>query len=160
MTPRSNVSPPRVAVIDDDRDVLELFEELLTELGYAVKAYADAWPGIEQLIGAKPDLIIVDLRLAHEREQLTGGQVIHAARSSAELRDVPIIVCSAATDLLHDAWPELMKRGDIQQLEKPFDLLTFERVVETALGLRHGSLGSRRAGDDLAAGGSDEQVGD
>ena len=151
---------PRITVIDDDRDVLDLFEELLTELGYDVHVYADALPGIEQLIDSKPDLIIVDLTLAPEREQLTGAQVIHSARSSSELRDVPIIVCSAATDLLHETWPALMKRGDIQQLEKPFDLLTFERVVETALGLNHGTLDARSAGANLAMPDADDQVGD
>lgn len=146
----------RVTVIDDDRDVLELFHVLLVELGYEVLAYPDAMPGIDQLIDSKPDLIIVDLGLPPEREQLTGSQVIHSARSSTALRDVPIIVCSAAVDRLHEMWPDLMERGDIQQLQKPFDLLTFERVVETALQMKHGSLGFARSGEGLAVGDAQE----
>lgn len=149
---------PRVTVIDDDRDVLDLFRELLTELGYDVHAYEDAMPGIEQLVESKPDLIIVDLRLAPEREQLSGGQVIHSARSSPALRDVPIVVCSAANDDLRDAWPNLMQRGDIQQLQKPFDLLTFERVIETAMQMNHGTLDSRLAGEILARADGQEHV--
>lgn len=152
------MSRTRVTVIDDDRDLLDLFNELLTELGYDVHLYADAMPGIEQLIESRPDLIIVDLRLAPEREQLSGVQVIHSARSGTPLRDVPIIVCSAATDDLREAWPGLMERGDIQQLEKPFDLLTFERVVETALGMNHGTLETERPGQILAEADSEQQV--
>lgn len=144
------MSPIRVTVIDDDRDVLELFHDVLAEFGYEVDTFGDAMPGIEELIASKPDLIIVDLLLAPHREQLSGAQVIHSARSSAELRDVPIVVSSAATDDLRDAWPELMQRGDVQQLQKPFDLDTFQRVVETALGLSHGTVNVGAAGISLA----------
>ena len=154
------MSPTRVTVIDDDRDVLDLFRDVLGEFGYDVEVYADAMPGIEELIASKPDLILVDLRLAPEREQLTGVQVIHSARSSAELRDVPIIVCSAAIDDLRDAWPELMRRGDVQQLQKPFDLDTLQRVVETALGLSHGTVKTGFAGIRLAEDGRKEQTRD
>lgn len=145
------MNPTHVTVIDDDRDVLDLFVDLLGEYGFSVDTYSDALPGIDELIASRPNLIIVDLALAPEREQLTGAQVIHSARSSAELRDVPIIVSSAATHLLAQQWPELMARGDVQRLEKPFDLVTFERVVETALGMAHDGFGTDPAngGDDL-----------
>lgn len=154
------MSPTRVTVIDDDRDVLDLFHDVLGEFGYHVETFADAMPGIEELISSRPELIIVDLRLAPEREQLSGAQVIHSARSSAELRDIPIIVCSAATDALHDAWPTLMQRGDVQQLQKPFDLDTLQRVVETALGIGHGAVNTGAAGIRLAEHASEEQSGD
>lgn len=131
----------RVTVIDDDQDLLDLFVALLAEYHYAVTTFVDAMPGIEELIASKPDLIIVDLRLGGEHEQLSGSQIIHSARTSPELRDVPIIVSSAATDLLAKKWPGLMERGDVQRLEKPFDLDTFDRVVQTALGLSHGEMG-------------------
>ena len=48
---------------------------------------------------------------------------------------MPIVVCSADLTGLHAAWPEPMLRGDIHQLEKPFDSATFHRVVNTALRL-------------------------
>ena len=150
----------RVTVIDNDRDVLELFQDVLAEFGYEVETYGDAMPGIEDLIASKPDLIIVDLLLDPHREQLSGAQVIHSARSSAELRDVPVVVCSAATDDLRDAWPELMQRGDVQQLQKPFDLDTLQRVVETALGLNHGTVNRGAAGISLAGGESRQGMGD
>ena len=150
----------RVTVIDDDRDLLDLLRELLTEFGYQVQAYADAWPGIGELIASEPDLIIVDLRLAHQREQLSGLQVAHSARSSTELRDVPIIVCSAASSLeMHDVWPDLMDRGGIQWLQKPFDLLTFQRVVETAMEMNHGTAVPGEAGQILASAEAEQREG-
>ena len=152
------MSRTRVTVIDDDRDVLDLFRDLLAEFGFEVVTYADALPGIDQLIASEPDLIIVDLSLNPHREQLSGAQVIHSARSSPALQDVPVIVCSATPDLLEVAWPDFMERGDIQQLLKPFNLETFERVVETALGLGHGSMGpSPDRGDILADAGAEDE---
>lgn len=139
----------RVTVIDDDQDILDLFVELFAEYGYDVETYTDALPGIEQLTASRPDLMVLDLRLDPEREELTGGQIIHSARSGSALREVPIIVCTAATDMLQAEWPDLMTRGDIHQLAKPFDLATFERVLETALGQRHPDLGLGFAGDQI-----------
>ena len=126
----------RVTVIDDDRDVLDLFRDIFADQpnGWQVETFGDALPGIQQVIRSRPDLIIADLKLDPEREQLTGLQLIHAARSSVQLRNVPIVVCSADMPGLQTAWPELMLRGDIHQLEKPFDLPTLGRVLNTALG--------------------------
>ena len=124
----------RVTVIDDDADVLDLFREILEEDGFAVETVSEAMPGIERIVASRPDLLIVDLLLDPHREELTGLQLVHAARSSSELRSVPIIVCSADPPGLEAAWPELMDRGDIHQLSKPFNLATFERVLATALG--------------------------
>lgn len=141
------MSPTRVTVIDYDRDLLDLYREILVEFGCEVETYAGALPGIEKLTDSRPDLVIVDLELEPVREELTGLQVIHSARSGSALRDVPIVVCSTATDRLSTIWPEVMQRGDIHRLEKPFDLDTFRRVIETALGRRHGEAdapGARR----------------
>jgi CheY-like chemotaxis protein len=150
----------RVTVLDDDQDVLDLFRELFVDFGYEVETYADALPGIGELIASSPDLIVVDLRMAPEREELTGLQIVHSARSGTELRDVPIIVCSADPEGLAAAWPDLMKRGDIQQLAKPFDLETFERVVQTALGISHGDVdATRQIGNPSATTESDKRDG-
>ena len=124
----------RVTVIDDDQDVLDTFIELLEFYGFDAVAFNEPVARIEEIIRTSPDLILIDLRLDPHREQLTGLQTIHAARTSVQLRQVPIIVSSADPSALAQAWPELMERGDIHQLEKPFDLLTFERVIATALG--------------------------
>lgn len=140
----------RVTVIDPDRDVLDLYRDLLATFGYDVETYADALPGVEQLIASRPDLVILDVELDPEREELTGLQVVHSARSGTPLRDVPIIICTTATERMADALPDVMDRGDVHRLEKPFDLATFERVVQTALGVKHGAADAPGTGTILA----------
>ena len=138
----------RVSVIDDDADLIDLFQDMLAaEGGFEVLTYHDALPGIEDLIASRPDLIIVDLALAPEREQLSGGQVIHSARTSEALRDVPIVVVSTDTDAMRAAWPAFEARGDIHRLAKPFSLADFQRVLATALGRsQHGPVLARTGG--------------
>lgn len=140
----------RVTVIDPNRDVLDIYRELLEGFGYEVETHTDELPGMERLVASRPDLIIVDVELDPAREQLTGLQVVHSLRSGTELRDVPVIVCTTATERIAGALPELMDRGDIHRLEKPFDVDTFERVVQTALGLEHGMTDAPGSGSILA----------
>lgn len=75
----------------------------------------------------------MELRLDPHREELSGLQTIHAARSTEQLRDVPIIVCSADLGALARAWPDFMERGDIHRLEMPFDVDTLGSVISAAL---------------------------
>lgn len=140
----------RVTVIAPDRDVLDLYRDLLATLGYDVDTYTDALPGIEQLIASHPDLVMVDVELDPEREQLTGLQIVHSARSGTPLKDVPIIICTTATERIAAAMSDVMARGDVHRLEKPFDLSTFERVVQSALGVNHGAADAPDSGNVLA----------
>ena len=130
----------RITVIDDDNDTLDLFREIFTEYGYEIELHSGAMPGIRQLVSSRPELIVVDLQLDPHRQELTGLQLIHSVRSSRVLRDVPVIVCSADIRMLHDSWPELVQRGDIHMLEKPFDLATLDRLLELALGVAPPSM--------------------
>jgi CheY-like chemotaxis protein len=140
----------RVTVIDPNQDVLELYRDLLQSFGYEVETYSDALPGIEQLVESRPDLVIVDVELHPQREELTGLQVVHSARSGTALRDVPMIVCTTATERIAAALPEVMERGDVHRLEKPFDITTFQRVLETALGIAHDAPKPMGSGRPLA----------
>jgi DNA-binding response OmpR family regulator len=129
------VGDVRITIVDDDRDVLDLFRELFDYLdGFEVTTFTDVLPGIHEVIGSRPDLIVIDLELRPVREELSGLQVIHSARSSDELRDVPIIVSYTEQIAMDEAWTGFMERGDIHRLAKPFGLDVFTRVVNTALG--------------------------
>lgn len=140
----------RVTVIDPDEDVVDLYRDVLVVLGYEVETLTDALPGIERLVSSRPDLVILDVELDPQREQLTGLQVVHSARSGTMLKDVPFIVCTTATERIAAALPDVMERGDVHRLEKPFDLATLERVLQAALGLTHGSADAPGSGSILA----------
>lgn len=141
----------RVTVINAEAKVAELFRDMLSAMGFDVETYGQALPGVEELIASRPSLVIVNMDLGAKREQLTGLQIIHSARSSAQLRDIPVIVTTTDPTAAAAAWPDLMDRGDVHQLAMPFDVDTFVRVVETALGRKHGAMETPGGGSDLAA---------
>ena len=119
--------------------------ELLEARDFECVQYGSALPGLEELIASRPELIVIDVGLHPGREEQTGLQVIHAARSGSELRDVPIIVLVADMPSFEDAWGELRERGDVHRLNKPFNLDTFDRVVNTALGISQNEGGTNIA---------------
>ena len=126
--------PIRVTVLDDVAEMRDLFADVLGASGYEVLTYDSATADLHQLLASRPDLVIVQLALDPQREELSGLQTIHAARSAPELIDVPIIVCSSDIPGLAEAWPDFMDRGGIHQLELPFGLDALEQVVGEAVG--------------------------
>ena len=146
----------RVTVINAEAQVADLFRELLSSIGFDAETYADVLPGLDELISSRPALVIVNMDLEPTRDELSGLQVIHSARTSTQLRDIPIIVTTTNPADIAAAWPDLMERGDIHQLAMPFDLDTFLRVVETALGRVHGEV-TGRGGAILAEHPAEEQ---
>ena len=51
---------PRIMVIDDTPELLELFQDLLTDEGYEVVPFADGIQDIVEVERVRPDLIILD----------------------------------------------------------------------------------------------------
>ena len=140
MTPAGTGRPIRVTIVHENAAMRELLDDVLTGFGFEVQQFAEATADLSTLLASHPELILVELRLDPHREELSGLQVIHAARSTDQLRDVPIIVCSVDLEGLAAAWPDFMTRGDIHRLESPFDLDTLEQVIAGALRLRSSDL--------------------
>jgi DNA-binding response OmpR family regulator len=82
---------PRVLVVDDEPDVLELLDFKLSRQGFEVLRAAS---GLEALRRARcdgPEVIVLDLMLP----DLDGFSVCEILRAQPSTRDVPVIVFSA-----------------------------------------------------------------
>ncbi|MDO9018797.1 MAG: response regulator [Deltaproteobacteria bacterium] len=89
-----SVIAPRSLVlsIDDDPVVGELLRSLLTPAGYRVSTALGGAEGLAAARSEPPDLIIVDLMMP----DLSGFDVIDTLGRDARLRDVPVLVMTAA----------------------------------------------------------------
>ncbi len=58
--------PTRIMVVNDTQEILELFQDLLTEEGYEVVAYASGIPALDEDDQVQPDLIVLDHIVAGE----------------------------------------------------------------------------------------------
>ena len=121
----------RVAVINDDTVFLELMRDLLeNEADYEVlicKEWDDAYEFVKD---KQPDLIIQDIRIGGEEH---GWTILNLLTLDPKTRPIPMIVCSAAIQSLHEHQEWLSKYG-IRALPKPFDLDTLLAVVDEMIG--------------------------
>ena len=119
----------RIAVIDDDRTLLELAREAFAERAWETMTLSSADGCITRLAGEPPDLVILDLSLAGPD---TGWTVLRELRQEPATRTVPIIIWSGAADRLatHADW--LAAHG-IEVVAKPFELDSLFDLVEATL---------------------------
>ena len=121
--------PPRarVAVINDDTLFLDLMRDLLEQEENYEVLICKEWDNAYQFIrDQRPDLIIQDIRIGGEEH---GWTILNLLTLDPETRPIPIIVCSAAIQSLHEH-QEWLSRYGIHALPKPFDLDTLLNTVE------------------------------
>jgi len=77
-----------ILVIDDEPDMLQLLERILTSEGYRVIPAADGNYGLTLVRGTRPDLILLDIMMPG----LNGFMVLDSIRKYS---DVPVIMVTA-----------------------------------------------------------------
>jgi CheY-like chemotaxis protein len=117
--------PARIAVINDDSVFLDLMRDLLeTEGGYEALICRE-WDNAYQFVkDEKPTLLILDIRIGGEEY---GWTILNLLTLDPTTRHIPVIVCSAAIQSLHEH-QQLLSRYGIRALPKPFDV---DALLET-----------------------------
>jgi DNA-binding response OmpR family regulator len=88
------VTPPRVLVVEDERDIAGLIKHTLERSGdAAVEIVSRGDEAIRSIAGRPPDLIILDLNLP----VLSGEEVCRILRQRPETNQIPIIMLTART---------------------------------------------------------------
>lgn len=122
---------PTILVINDDQEILTLFEEILRDAGYTVLLYSSAIRDLAEIERLQPDLIIIDYLIGHED---SGWQLLQKIKMRRATATIPIIVCTAATKLLLETSGYLLSKRVIA-VPKPFDIEELLAAVERALAL-------------------------
>jgi DNA-binding response OmpR family regulator len=114
--------------VDDEADLLVTYERLLRRAGYRVIVAASLTAGLLALERDRPDLVILDLRLADG----DGLQLVQAAR--AVPRPPPVIVVTGFPS--EDRRRAAVTGGAAAFLAKPFRTSTLLDLVQSALAYR------------------------
>jgi CheY-like chemotaxis protein len=110
-------SGPKVVVIDDTDEILDLIEAVLDEEGFQVVRCPDASAALDTVAAERPALVIADLRMTGVHR----WELVDALVADPRTGRTPIIVCSGAASELRDAQARVQAQGgDI--LVKPFDI--------------------------------------
>ena len=121
------MASPKILVVDDDRNLLELVRMRLESEDYEVSISSREEDALEAVKGQVFDLSIVDLQL-DSRDGISLMEEFHLV-----LPDMPVIILTAYGTI--ESAVEAMKRGAYSYLTKPFDpqdlLLQIDRALET-----------------------------
>lgn len=86
---------PRVLLVEDDRDIITLLEQILTQEGFDVTVARDGLEGLLQLQGGRPDLALLDIMMP----DVDGVRVLEQLLEEGEGRlPVPVIVITGSPD--------------------------------------------------------------
>ncbi|MFH0822755.1 MAG: sigma-54 dependent transcriptional regulator [Pseudomonadota bacterium] len=114
-----------ILIIDDDAQLRNSFERLLTAEGYSVRAAASGESGLDMVKERVPDLVVMDVRLPGMDGLQTFG---HLLRVEPKL---PVIIMTAYGTT--DTAIEATKLGAFDYVLKPFDVPEMLVLIEKAL---------------------------
>lgn len=114
-----------VLIVDDDSQLRQSFEKLLSEEGYAVRTAPSGEDGLEAVRQKAPDLVVMDVRLPG----MNGLETFGAIRGIEPKLPVIIMTAYGTTDTAIKA----TKMGAFDYILKPFDIPDILRLIKQAL---------------------------
>ncbi len=111
---------PKIALVDDDRNILTSVSMALEAEGYAVATYTDGASGLEGLTADQPDLAILDIKMP----RMDGMELLRRLRQKT---DLPVIFLTSKDEEIDELFG--LKMGADDFIKKPFSQrLLVERV--------------------------------
>jgi CheY-like chemotaxis protein len=110
----------RILIVDDDPDLREATEIVLTSAGYAVSTAASAAEGWKALKATKPDLILLDVMMETDTE---GFHMAYKLKEDPAFKAIPIIILTCIE----------AKTGEVLEPEKAGDFLPVEAFMRKPL---------------------------
>lgn len=122
-----DVVRPRVLIVDDDPDFLEIAEASLVEYGFDVERATGGLRGVFLATQDAPDAIVCDLRMPG----IDGFVVAEALRADPATRHTAIFACTGRRDL--EARALVRSSAFDAVLVKPVDWEEVARCIEAAI---------------------------
>src|SRR5712691_5447654 len=118
---------PKILLVDDDKDLLQLIAMRLSASGYAVTAVESGEAALAALAVARPQAVVTDLRM----QGMDGMALVDAIHRDSP--SLPVVILTA-----HGTIPEAVtatRRGVFSFLTKPFEPKVLLETVAEAMRL-------------------------
>ncbi|MBI2336708.1 MAG: response regulator [Deltaproteobacteria bacterium] len=112
-------------MIDDERELLEVFAKFFPKRGYQVFTAASGLEGLKVARKEKPDLIVLDMRMP----KLDGFETLKQLRKRDKKTRVVMLTGYGTAGLIREA--SELNISDF--VAKPFDLHHLQRLIEEVL---------------------------
>jgi len=122
LLPATSMAPLRILLVEDNEEIAELLERLLSSMGHQVTAVCEVASGIPLCTEGQFDLVITDFALRGE----TGDAIAMAARHAVPR--IPVLLLSGSLGIEN-------LRGHLYdgQLTKPVTIATLQHAIQTLL---------------------------
>ena len=91
--------PPRIAVIEDDSDYLQMMEDVLHNEGYQPLLWTDPLAAISSVTVEQPNLVMLSIWFGG---QPLGTTVLRAIKESPQTSHIPVILVSGDEKFVND----------------------------------------------------------
>jgi len=106
----------KILLVDDEEGFLSVLKDALEMRGFSIVTAKSAIEAGIELAGAKPDLILMDIKMPG----INGLQACAAIKKNSITSEIPIIAVSAMSDDYH--MKEAYKSGVADYFVKPIDI--------------------------------------
>lgn len=117
----------KALIVDDEEGIRKTLAMVLNEKGYQVFTAADGQAGLRVAEEARPEILILDIRLPG----MDGLEVLRQLRASSV--PISVIMITAFQDM--ETTVQAMKLGAHEYIHKPIDLGEFETAIDKIAGL-------------------------
>jgi DNA-binding response OmpR family regulator len=119
--------PPKIMVVDDDKEYTVLYKEFLTLVGFETITENQSSKAMEVAASAKPDIFILDLMMPEP----DGFKLCRMLRADPLFKKTPIIIITALNDL--DSKLVALGSGANDYLTKPFRIEDLKLRIDALL---------------------------
>ena len=106
---------PKVLVVDDEPFNVDYLEQELEGSNYEIVSASNGREALDKIHSQRPDLVLLDLMMP----VLDGFAVLAQLKADPDLREIPVIIISAAND--SRSIVKGIKQGAEDYLTKPID---------------------------------------
>jgi DNA-binding response OmpR family regulator len=114
----------KILVVDDEDDILNFLELVLSEKGYQVSTASGGQEALTKAQLERPDLVLLDIMMP----QMDGWEVLKLLRVDEETAEVPVAMLSARTEARDRV--QGLQEGAIDYICKPFSLSELLSKIE------------------------------
>ncbi len=123
-------SPPRILIVDDNADNIEILGKMIENAGYYVYLAWNGGQALDTAHNVQPDLILLDIMMPG----MDGFETCKKLRASDKTKDIPIIFITAKTDSSDVI--EGFELGAVDYVTKPFNATELMARVNTHIALK------------------------
>jgi class 3 adenylate cyclase len=117
----------KILIVDDEPFNVDYLEQELDELGYETIAARNGQEALEKVKDASPDLVLLDIMMPI----MDGFSVLEHMKADSTLRDIPVIIISAMSDL--KSMVRGIEKGAEDYLPKPFEPVLLHARITSSL---------------------------